>query len=159
MKYFTIDEFTYSTTAKKYKINNTPNATQIDNITEFIETLLDPLREAWATYCQEHGLGNPALRVSSGFRCNALNRLIGGSNTSSHTAGLAVDLVPYNGKLKHFKIFCMSYLQNKDFDQFISEDEVSGVPEWIHIGFKNLYGNQRHQLLYKPKNVNKYYRL
>ena len=149
MKYFSIAEFTRSDTAKKKGIDNTPTQYQIDNATEFIENLLDPLREAWGVYCKQKGLGNPAIRVSSGIRSEALNKAVRGSKTSAHYHGYAADLIPYNGELAEFKKFCVDWLFDKDFDQMISEDEDSNrVPGWIHIGYKHSSGKQRKQYLY-----------
>lgn len=158
MKYFSIAEFTKSDIAKKKGIDNTPTQYQIDNATEFIENLLDPLREAWGVYCQQRALGTPAIRVSSGIRSEALNKAVGGSQTSAHYHGYAADLVPCNGHLDEFKKFCVDWLFDKDFDQLISEEEDDNrVPQWIHIGYKRGTGEQRHQYLYMKNG--KYYTL
>lgn len=158
MKYFTMDEFTRSETAIKLGIDNTPTDYQKSNIIEMVENLLDPLREAWGYYCEQFVLGTPAIKVSSGIRSKALNEAVGGSLTSTHYHGYAADLVPYNGRLDEFKKFCVNWLSDKDFDQFISENEdKNGVPSWIHIGYKHGTGKQRHQYLYMINN--KYYKL
>ena len=47
MKYFTISEFIKSDTARKLNIDNTPTEYQKNNAIEFINNLLDDLREAW----------------------------------------------------------------------------------------------------------------
>lgn len=157
MKYFTMNEFIESDTANKYGVDNTPTEKQKNNVVEFVNNLLDPLREAWGNYCKENKLGTPALKVSSGIRSKVLNKLVGGSNTSAHFLGYAADLIPYNGKLFIFKKFCMNWLQDKNFDQFISENEHNGIPSWIHIGYKNSAGRFRKQ--YKYMTNNKYYYL
>jgi putative chitinase len=149
MKYFTIEEFIRSDEAKKRGIDNTPSEYQKRNVIEMVENLLDPLREAWAVECKKYKLGTPALLVSSGIRSEALNDAVGGSKTSAHYHGYAADIIPYNGNLKHFKKFCINWLFDKDFDQFISENENKHhVPSWIHIGYKNGKGKQREQYLY-----------
>lgn len=136
MKYFTIEEISVNQT----DLENW----QIDNAITLVENLLDPLREAWAEYCTMNSLGTPALRITSGIRSLAYNKKVGGSKTSSHLYGYAVDLVPMNGKLKEFRDFCIYWLKDKKFDQFISEDENSkGVPGWIHIGYMRYDGSQR----------------
>lgn len=147
MKYFSINEFVVSNTANRLGINNSPDDIHKINIMEFINELLDPLREAWGECCQQYNWGNPGIKVTSGYRSPALNKAVGGSNTSSHSIGYAADLVPSNGKLKEFKHFCMDWLKNKKFDQFISEDEHNGVPRWIHIGYKNSARAQRRQFM------------
>lgn len=47
MKYFTLQECTYSATAEAKGIDNTPTPEIEAHIMESVEMLLDPLREAW----------------------------------------------------------------------------------------------------------------
>lgn len=131
--YFTIDELCASDTAKKYGIDNTPNPTIITRLQRLIN-FLNPLREAWGS----------AIKVTSGYRCEKLNCLVGGSKTSSHTIGYGVDLIPLNGKMSEFKKFIVDYMKNKMFDQCIIEK--SGKTEWVHIGLYNLKGQQRRMI-------------
>ena len=108
--YFTIDEMCRSYTAQMYNIDNTPDETIVEHLYELID-VLNPLREAWGS----------AIRVTSGYRCEKLNELVGGVKTSMHKKGYAADLYPANGKIKEFKKFVVEYLKNKDFDQCILE--------------------------------------
>lgn len=148
MKYFKIGDFIESDTAKDKGIDNTPEQWQIDNCEEMVEKLLDPLREAWAEECKAKGYGTPAIGVSSGIRSKALNKVVGGVETSSHYIGSAADIYPYNGHFKKFKKFCYIWLQDKEFDQMISEKEsVDGTPRWIHLGYKKYDGSQRKNFL------------
>ena len=101
MKHFDIQECTRSETAKAKNINNTPGAEHLAHIVETVETLLDPLREAWEDYCHDAGLGTPGIRISSGYRGPALNAAVGGSTTSAHCHGYAFDLIPLNLSLIH----------------------------------------------------------
>lgn len=128
--YFTVAELYASDTAKKYGIDNTPNSIVISHLQQLIN-FLNPLREAWGS----------AINVTSGYRCEKLNRFVGGSKTSSHLIGYGVDLIPVNGKMEAFKKFIIDYMKNKMFDQCIIEK--SGKTEWIHIGLYNLKGQQR----------------
>ena len=128
--YFTIKELCESDTAKKYGIDNTPNSIVISHLQQLIN-FLNPLREAWGS----------AIRVNSGYRCEKLNRFVGGSKTSSHLIGYGVDLIPVNGKMDAFKKFIIDYMKNKMFDQCIIEKP--GKTEWVHIGLYNLKGQQR----------------
>lgn len=158
MKYFTMDEFIRSEKADELGIDNTPSEYQKNNVIELVDNLLDPLREAWAVECNKYKLGTAAIRVSSGIRSTALNEAVGGSKTSAHYHGYAADLVPCNGNLRHFKKFCVNWLFDKDFDQLISENEDStGTPKWIHIGYKNSAGQFRKQYMYMVNG--KYYSL
>ena len=113
MKYFTISELTNSSKAKELHIDNTPfSLTIIDNLTKLTENLLDPIREAY---------GKPII-ITSGYRSDALNKAVGGSKTSAHRYGLAVDVVPKEmADFDEFAAFVKDYLKDKDYDQLISE--------------------------------------
>ena len=146
-KYFSFYELIKSNTADKNSINNTPHEEKIIRNIEELMNILDQLREEW---------GSP-IRVNSGYRCEKLNKLVGGSTTSSHLFGCAVDLVPSNGNIDDFFEFVKNYflLNNIPFDQII--DEYSGNSHWVHIGLKNSKGEQRKQIkIYKN---GKYYNL
>lgn len=134
MKYFTIKELCYSDTAKALKIDNTPTKEIEENLKLLVECLLDPLRKAWGS----------AILVNSGYRCEILNRAVGGSKTSVHRLGWAADIRPKNGKMEEFKKFVVEFLQMKFWDQCILERD--GKTEWIHIGLYNGSRKQRKQI-------------
>lgn len=148
MKHFSLSELTRSDTARQRGLDNTPTDEHRQNLEALVGQLLDPLREAWAIRCAHEHWGTPALRVSSGYRGEALNRAVAGSTTSAHCVGYAADLVPANGRLVEFKRFCREWLRGRAFDQMISDGEDhTGTPRWVHLGFKNRQGGQRRQLL------------
>ena len=130
--------------------NNTPNAEHEAHIVKTVENLLDPLCEGWSAYCAGKGLGKPGICISLGYCSMDLNKHVGGSATSAHCRGYAFDLVPANGKMWEFKCFCRDFLADKAFDQLISsgEDET-GMPSWMHVGYKHPSGSQRRQILSK----------
>lgn len=150
MRYFSMKECIFSATANAKNINNTPSAKIAAHIVESVETLLDPLREAWEQYCKQHGWDKVGIYISSGYRCPKLNDEVGGSSTSAHCYGYAFDLIPANGKMLEFKRFCRMFLANHAFDQLISEKEdANGVPRWMHVGYKYIDGvQQRKQYRY-----------
>lgn len=82
MRYFTLRELTRSATAIRLGIDNTPDAKVAENLKKLVGTVLDPLREAY---------GKPII-VTSGYRCEKLNRAVGGSRTSQHVHGQAADI-------------------------------------------------------------------
>lgn len=137
MKYFSISELTHSTKAKELNIDNTPfSYSIIDNLTDLAENLLDPIREAW---------GEPLI-ITSGYRSDALNKAVGGSKTSAHRFGLAVDVVPKDmAKYDEFVAFVKGFLKDKEYDQLILEKK--GGSRWLHIGYKSMDGKQRMQNL------------
>ena len=134
MKYFTINELTKSSTAARLGINNAPGPVEKGNLTQLVEHVLDPLREAW---------GKP-IRVSSGYRCPKLNKVVGGAITSQHTKGQAADITSltddWNENLKLLKLLLNSDIE---FDQVICEyPDAQGRPNWIHVSY-NKNGNRK----------------
>lgn len=124
MKYFTIKELTKSDTAKKHGISNTPNSQSKQNLENLVNFVLDPLREAY---------GKPII-VTSGYRCNKLNQLIGGSKTSQHCTGQAADICSSTGtKEENEKLFNLILELKLPFDQLINEHDF----DWIHVSYAN----------------------
>ena len=79
-------------------------------------------------------LGVP-LRVTSGFRNNALNKAVGGSPTSGHTKGLCADIVPIGMTVTDgFEII----LGRKDECPSLKKCIIEKVrgSEWLHIETK-----------------------
>lgn len=146
MKYFTISEFIRSDKAVKMKIWNGAPKEAEDNIIALVGAVLDPLRERW---------GKP-IRVSSGYRCKALNDLLpNASKTSQHTKGEAADITTGN-KTENMKLGQMIVAMGA-FDQVIFEE--TGVndleAEWIHVSWKRT-GVNRMQILKKVKGMSGY---
>lgn len=133
-KYFTVSELTYSSEAKKRKIDNTPPPDIKVKLNTLINNVLDPIREQW---------GGP-INVNSGFRSPTLNRIVGGVYTSQHVKGEAADIT-VGSKEKNKELFDMIVGMSQagaiQFDQLIDEKDYS----WIHIShqFKN-----RNQILH-----------
>ena len=130
MKYFTIAELCKSETADRLGINNRCKVEHVKNLTALVDNVLDPLR-TW--------YGKP-VRVNSGFRCPALNKAVGGSNTSHHVAGQAADID--TGDRQQNKLLFDHIQKNLPFDQLIWEHDG----DWIHVSYK-ADGENRGQIL------------
>ena len=116
---FTLEELTASYTARSRKINNTPNEMQIENLTRLCVEILQPIRNHW---------GNPLI-VTSGFRSPELNMVVGGSATSQHLKGEAVDIISYDTR-KLWKLITEMIKKGEiRVGQLIDEKNLS----WIHI--------------------------
>lgn len=120
MKYFTIKELCKSSTAIQKGINNTPNSEIVNNLEQLVKYVLDPLREKYGK----------AIIVNSGYRCEALNKAVGGSKTSQHRYGLAADITA-KSKTENKKLFNLAQELDLPFDQLIDEKNYS----WIHISY------------------------
>lgn len=136
-KTVTLKEATYSTTAIRKGIDNTPNDAQIENMKRTSVKIVDPVRNRF-----------PGARMNSFFRCAALNKAIGGSKSSDHMNGNSVDLDSEDNK-DNVGIF--DFIRTElDFDQCIGEyPDADGVFQWVHASTRET-GN-RGQVLVKLK--------
>ena len=133
-RYFELSEFIVSDVAKRRGIDNTPSFAVVERLDNLVANILEPMRIAY---------GKP-ITVTSGYRCERLNKAVGGVNWSAHMRGDAADLTASD--MAGFKKFVREWLvKNKiKFDQCIIEK--SGKTEWIHIGIVSSTGSQRGQL-------------
>ncbi len=132
MKYFTIPELTKSATASRRKIDNTPSAAVIANLTALVDNILDPLREAW---------GAPII-VTSGYRCVRLNAAVGGVKASQHTLGQAADIRTVSDKpADNKRLFDLIVKLGLPYDQLIDEYGYN----WVHVSYSS---RNRRQILH-----------
>lgn len=134
-KYVTYQEVTKSNQATALKLANIPNATQLKNLRLVCTNVFDKVREHF---------GKP-IGISSGFRSVELNAKIGGSKTSQHCEGKALDIDGdifggINNKLLFFYI-----KENCIFDQLIWEFGSENAPDWVHVSYNE--GKNRGQVL------------
>ena len=128
---FSLFELTYSVTAKANGFNNNPSKGVIPNLRALCENVLQPLRNY---------IGVPVV-ITSGYRCAALNKKVGGSPTSQHCLGMAADFVT---PLKDLKV-SFDYIKNYlDFDQLLYEHSKDGTT-WIHVSYNK--GHNRRQAI------------
>lgn len=141
--YFTLKEMTHTDTGLP---NNPQTWRQYANLL-MVANFLDRLRE-W--------FGGPII-VTSGFRSPAVNERVGGSKTSAHLDGLAVDIKPKSGlHADYLRILDYLYplvIPGRKIDQLIVYCKPSQRPDigvkWIHIGFREDSADNRGQTLYK----------
>lgn len=125
--HFTLAEMTASQLANRAGLDNNPDSKVIANLVELCKTL-EQVRSL---------VGQPIL-VSSGYRCEALNRWIGGSDSSAHTQGLAADIMAVSLSPRQLAERIMH--SQLDFDQLILEFDG-----WVHLGLAEQ--QQRRQVL------------
>ncbi|MGS0740433.1 D-Ala-D-Ala carboxypeptidase family metallohydrolase [Glaciimonas sp. GG7] len=119
--HFTLEEFTHSDTARILGIVNLASPSIVANLR----------RLARFDEMVRLELGGAAMTISSGYRCPALNRAVGGAANSAHLHGLANDFIApaFGTPLAICQKLEKSYLQ---FDQLIYER--AGAVEWVHLG-------------------------
>lgn len=132
---FTLDEMTRSQTATRQGINNMPDAQSLINLV-YTAQMMEEVREA----CNGH-----AVHVSSGYRCKELNTRIGGSATSHHMTGLAVDFtIPKFGTVE--EVAERIQAAGIQYAQLIIE-----FGRWIHIAAHPLNSGARGATLIASK--------
>ena len=135
-KHFTLEELCASATAKARGIENKPQVQQIIALVYLAVYVLEPLRMAM----------NEPIPISSGFRCERLNRAVGGVSNSQHTKGQAADLC-IGGDIEKGKRW-FSWIKNHlKFDQLIWEHSSNGT-YWVHVSFVHPdFGRNRMQVI------------
>lgn len=129
-QHFSLDELT-TTNKVKYKDKNykygLQKITQMNILAHFAE--------------QVRLIVGCPMTITSGIRCEELNAVVGGSKTSQHLKGEAIDFIPTKIKIK--TAFDKIRKSNLEFGQLIIEK--SGKSEWIHISI----GTKRQILKYE----------
>lgn len=128
-EHITLEEATKSATAIRNQINNEPDLDQLKAMQLVAGMCFEPLRKWY---------GKP-IKINSFFRCDALNKAVGGSATSQHCKGEAIDM-DAGSKEENKKLFDWAK-NNLIFDQLINEYDYS----WVHISYK--VGMNRNQTL------------
>lgn len=111
-KNFLLSEFVCSATAKRNNIHQqfTIEINILTNLVYLTSFILQPLRDFVGP-----------INITSGYRCQEVNAIVGGAQSSQHLYGQAVDFV-----CKDF-LKAISFIKNKTFDQLIIYDS------FIHI--------------------------
>ena len=129
MKFFDETELVASATAQARGIDNTPPTQAKEALVRLVENVLDPLREAF---------GSP-IYVNSGYRCAALNALVGGAKSSQHMRGEAAD-VTAGSRDANVRLWRLLRKLDLPVDQAINEHNYA----WIHISHSRI---NRHEFI------------
>ena len=129
-KHISWREASYSATAEKKEIENTPTESAVVNMKKLAKNVFEPLRE-WA---------NEPIRVNSFYRSPDLCDAIRSSRNSQHTKGQAID-IDATGMKTNAELF--NYIKDElDFDQLIWEFGDDENPDWIHVSYVGPSGNR-----------------
>ena len=120
---FTLEELIHSNNAKQKGLKNEPTQDHIENLKLLCE---EPIREK---------IGCP-LFISSGFRSEKVNALVGGSKTSQHILGQAADIQIFDKTKTNTDLFntIVEMVKNNELQvgQVIWEFGED-IPNWIHV--------------------------
>ena len=84
------------------------------------------------------------IRISSFYRSEAVNAAVGGSKTSQHVKGEAMD-IQATGSLTNGELLEIARKTLKTFDQLISEFGSVKQPAWVHVSLRKV-GNRMQEL-------------
>lgn len=132
MKYFSIAEFLRSDEAENHQVSNMPADEELlavlKNIKALVTNVLDPLRAR---------IGRPII-ITSGYRSQRVNELVGGSKTSQHLTGKAADFHVLGYTPQQMDIVYQTIQMCYDFDQLIFYPSKN----FIHVSWD---GNKNRQ--------------
>lgn len=147
-QHISFKEATRSNTALRLNLDNIPNAYQTTNMVGVAQNVFEPLREY---------VGGP-IKITSMFRCEKLNSVLGGSSRSQHCEGRAMDLDDTFGHKTNAEMY--EFIKNNlNFDQLIWEfgDEIN--PDWIHVSYISEDENRKRCLIADKVNGKTLYRV
>ena len=140
-KHITYAEAIKSTEASHKGIKNEPDAAALVNMRRVASEIFDRVREHF----------NVPIKVNSFYRSAVVNALVGGSATSDHVKGCAIDVKAIvNTGISNKDIFEWVF-KNCEFDQLIWEHGTDQEPAWVHFS-KRASGNRMQVLQAKSKN-------
>lgn len=133
-EHFTLQELTYSETAIRKGIDNTPTPEIFNNLQLLCMLILEPIRMQLAI----------PIRINSGYRSIEVNKLVGGVSTSQHCKGQAADMVAIGLTIDQFYEKIKEMVANG----LIVDQVIHEYNSWIHISYTNT-GINRKQFLIK----------
>ena len=135
-----LSEVTRSESAKRNQISNMPTPEHIENFKLLAEKIFEPIREHF---------GVP-IHISSGYRSKELNAKIGGSSSSQHCKGQAIDIDMDGSTNGVTNKMVFDYIKdNLPYDQVIAEFPENGNIAWVHVSYD--LEKQRNQILVAKK--------
>ena len=135
-KNFTLDELIVTSTSG----SNIPPGIHKEKLLYVANYLAQPIRDRWGV-----------VIVNSGYRSEAVNAAIGGSKTSQHPRGEAIDIRTPDADLWEVYLWI---LDNLNFGQCIYE--IKGDTKWIHISLPRLDKPNQQALLFKDGKYSNY---
>lgn len=130
--HFTLREMTASGTAVRRGLKNVPPAVAVENLRALCREVLEPLRRQVG-----------CVRVTSGYRSEALNRAVGGAENSQHRRGEAADV--HCSSLEQAKKWFEIIRRETDFDQLLLERHLKNGCCWLHVSYVRQPGRRKNR--------------
>lgn len=128
-EHFSLYEMERSGTAISENIENKATESAINNLRALCKNVLEPLRRRFG-----------AIIITSGYRCEKLNRAVGGVINSQHMRGEAADI--HTSSMEQAKRYFNFIKENTDFDQLLLEKLMDNGCCWIHVSYTTRRANR-----------------
>ena len=137
-EHFTLGEVTK--TSVKTAGENIPSHVAIENLKNLCENWLEELRENYNLIYEgvEDCKGDEPIIITSGYRSPEVNKAVGGSTTSNHLTGCAVDIrcVGIEQAIRYAAILLdIADGTKRDYDELFIERSKQGR-YWIHFAVR-----------------------
>lgn len=135
---FTLEELTYSATAQRLGIDNTPSDLVVSKLKTLCKTVLQPIRKKYGK----------SIVVTCGYRSTRLNKVVGGASTSDHIYGNAADIRSMSDtKADNKALFdlIIGMVKKKEIQVKQVIDEFGY--DWIHISYQDGRTTKKNQIL------------
>jgi len=133
-EHFTLGELTK--TQHVTEDGNIPSRVAIENLTNLCENWLEDLRYSYNTLYE--GKTESPLVINSAYRSPEVNKLAGGSPTSNHLTGCAVDIhvSGFEQAIRYASILLdISEGTKRDYDELFIERNKAGC-HWVHFAVR-----------------------
>ena len=121
-EHFSFDELTKSSSRPDLEpLNRRKAVSYMDNI-QLVANQLEVLR---------HSIGDLPITVYSGFRCEELNKAVGGAKRSGHLSGLAADIVANGLSVKEL----FEHIKSNPIPHIAKVIHEKIGSHWVHISF------------------------
>lgn len=132
-EHLSLAEVIRSETAKRNGISNMPTEEHLANFKLLAEHIFEPIRNNFRV----------PIHISSGYRSKELNAIIGGSKTSQHCFGQAIDIDMDGSPHGVTNKMVFDFIKEKlPFDQLIWEFGTEDNPDWVHCSYSDRHRKQ-----------------
>ncbi len=130
--HFSLREMCASGTAIRLGIRNEPSEQVVNSLQQLCEHVLEPLRQRFGV-----------IRITSGYRCDKLNRAVGGVKNSQHRLGEAADI--HISDIEVGRKMFRYIKENLEFDQLLFERIRENGVCWLHVSYRKTHQQETHQ--------------
>ncbi|WP_027450835.1 D-Ala-D-Ala carboxypeptidase family metallohydrolase [Xylanibacter brevis] len=139
-EHFTLQEMMASGTAIRLGLKNEPGEKEVEALRHLCEEVLEPLRQRFGR-----------IIIASGYRCEALNKAVGGVKNSQHMRGEAADI--HCGSQQTAQRYYLFISKHLVFDQLLLERRLSNGCCWIHVSYIFQPGRRANRQMVKELTV------